>query len=84
MRERSEGAAGRLQTRRGRLGGKQEVELGRARGRHASAYWQRLKTPASGQRAGPAGGAGPGGLPGKSGGSLSLFFYLFLFSSFLL
>ena len=73
MRGEAEGAAGRLQTRRGRLGGKQEVELGRARCRHASAYWQRLKTTASGQWAGP-----PVGLPGEFP-SLSIFCFCFLF-----
>ena len=82
MRGEAEGAAGRLQTRRGRLGGKQEVELGRARCRHASAYWQRLKTAASGQWAGPPAGVGPGGLPGGRRVSLPLSLYLFLFSYF--
>ena len=69
------GAAGHLQTRRGRLGGKQEVELGRARCRHASAYWQRLKTAASGRWAGPPVGRQVGGQVGF----LSLYFLYFSF-----
>ena len=60
MREHRGRVASRRKSRA--MGGQQEVEAGggaRARARrHASAYWQRLKT--VGSWAGPAGGDGPG------------------------
>ena len=87
MRERSEGAAGRLQTRRGRLGGKQEVaraspalatELLRGEGRKTTGGG----TPGGLGRT----GAGPAGLPGERQvrflSSLLFLFLLFLFILF--
>ena len=77
----TEGATGHIQTRRGRLGGKHEVELGRARCRHASAYWQRwkkTKAPLVGwaDSAGPPGEWASGKRQVSPSLSLSLF-YLF-------
>ena len=88
--ERASGSRGVAEEVQGDEGGQQEVEAGggaRARARrHASAYWQRLKT--VGSWAGPAGGDGPGKWPRwLQVMFLSLFynsvlFYLFYFLQF--